>query len=122
MTIARDVIAEAVSRFYNEGPRSKIDDETADVILSALLSAPESVRLELAGLLIPTRDRTRLAFPNAMLIAEHGFNAWAAKAHNAKWVKLIDGTPIKNDLLVNIALAICEPQELSAPPSEDKPK
>jgi hypothetical protein len=114
MTTVRDVIANLKYRNFRLG------EACADEILCALLSAPESVRLELAAKLIPPRDRMRPAFPNAMTIAEHGFDAWAAKAHNAKWVRLIDGTPIKNDLLVNIALAICEPPTLPAPPSEDK--
>lgn len=37
-----------------------------------------------------------------------GFNNWKNKEHNKKWFKLIDGTPIPNDLLVNIALALVE--------------
>ena len=45
---------------------------------------------------------------DALSFAEKGFNAWAAKDHNRKWVRKIDGTPIKNDLLVNIATAIAE--------------
>lgn len=35
-----------------------------------------------------------------------GYAAWAAKPHNAKWVRRIDGTPIPNDLLVCIQTAI----------------
>jgi len=31
-----------------------------------------------------------------------GYDAWAAKPHNAKWVRKIDGTPIANDIVVNI--------------------
>jgi hypothetical protein len=38
-------------------------------------------------------------------IAQAGYDAWAAKPHNKKWVRRIDGTPIPNDLLVNIAEA-----------------
>lgn len=34
---------------------------------------------------------TRRAAADAVLA---GFKAWAAKPHNAKWVKRIDGTPI----------------------------
>lgn len=33
---------------------------------------------------------------------QRGYNRWAAKPHNAKWVRKIDGTPIANDLVVNI--------------------
>lgn len=46
-------------------------------------------------------------FIQAMDIVEQGFEAWAAKEHNRKWVSRIEGTPIRNDLLVNIAEAIC---------------
>jgi len=42
----------------------------------------------------------------ALDMAHAGFDAWAAKPHNRKWARSIDGTPIKNDLLVNIADAI----------------
>ena len=40
---------------------------------------------------------------NALDVARDGYNAWAAKPHNAKWVRKIDGTPIPNDLPVCIA-------------------
>ncbi len=33
---------------------------------------------------------------------QRGYDRWAAKAHNAKWVRKIDGTPIANDIVVNI--------------------
>jgi hypothetical protein len=46
-------------------------------------------------------------FVEAMKTAQSGFDTWAAKPHNAKWFKRIDGTPIPNDLLVNIAEALC---------------
>ena len=35
-----------------------------------------------------------------------GYETWASKPYNAKWVRRIDGTPIQNDLLVNIQQAI----------------
>jgi hypothetical protein len=41
-------------------------------------------------------------------IAQRGFAVWAAKPHNAKWFKRIDGTPIPNDLCVCIADAFRE--------------
>lgn len=47
-------------------------------------------------------------FTEAMSIADQGFEAWAAKDHNAKWVRRIQGTPIRTDLLVNIALVLVE--------------
>ncbi|HXI41514.1 MAG TPA: hypothetical protein VNH83_16140 [Bryobacteraceae bacterium] len=58
-------------------------------------------------------------FMTAMDICERGFQAWAEKEHNRKWVRRIDGTPIKNDLLVNIALAIMNPT--LQPKSEERP-
>lgn len=33
---------------------------------------------------------------------QRGYDAWAAKPHNAKWVRKIDGTPIANDIVVCI--------------------
>ena len=56
---------------------------------------------------------------NALAIAEKGFDAWAAKPHNRKWFRKIDGTPIKNDLLVNIATAFAE--ALIAAPANPAP-
>ena len=41
-----------------------------------------------------------------MDIVEDGFHTWKAKEHNARWAAYIDGTPIPNDLKVNIAEAI----------------
>ena len=37
-------------------------------------------------------------------IAQRGFDTWKAKEHNKKWFRLIDGTPIPNDLVVCIAM------------------
>ncbi len=48
-----------------------------------------------------------VSFLEAMNIVEHGFDTWKDKPHNAKWYSRIDGTPIPNDLKVNIAEAIC---------------
>jgi hypothetical protein len=33
---------------------------------------------------------------------QRGYDAWAAKPHNAKWVRKIDGTPIPNDIVVTL--------------------
>lgn len=46
------------------------------------------------------------SFIEAMNIVEAGFKSWRDKEHNAKWWRKIDGTPIPNDLAVNIAEAI----------------
>ena len=53
---------------------------------------------------------------DALALAEKGFDAWAAKPHNRKWFRKIDGTPIKNDLLVNIATAVCRSRSSQRPP------
>ncbi|TAU33346.1 hypothetical protein ELI20_21080 [Rhizobium ruizarguesonis] len=37
---------------------------------------------------------------------QRGYDRWAAKPHNAKWVRKIDGTPIPNDIVVNIFEAL----------------
>jgi hypothetical protein len=37
-----------------------------------------------------------------MLDVQRGYDAWAAKPHNAKWVSKIDGTPIANDIVATI--------------------
>ena len=37
---------------------------------------------------------------------QRGYDRWAAKPHNAKWVRRIDGTPIANDIVVNIFEAL----------------
>ncbi len=47
-----------------------------------------------------------MTFNEAMDIVDDGFETWKAKPHNARWFKRIDGTPIPNDLKVNIALAL----------------
>ncbi len=53
------------------------------------------------------RDEERRP-PNLIQIAEQGFRLWADKPHNAKWVRRITGTPIENDLIVNMATAFGE--------------
>jgi hypothetical protein len=60
---------------------------------------------------------------DAMMIAQRGYDVWAAKDHNARWVRKLDGTPIPNDLIVNIAEAFVaaareRSEHLSPPPSE----
>jgi hypothetical protein len=43
----------------------------------------------------------RMSLFEAMKIAEAGFARWAAR--HEKWARKIDGTPIPNDLIVNMA-------------------
>jgi hypothetical protein len=57
-----------------------------------------------------------LTLTEAMLIAEAGYDAWAAKPHNKGWRRKIDGTPIPNDLPVCIAQAFYD--ALKAAPAE----
>lgn len=44
-----------------------------------------------------------MADRSAIATATFGYIRWAEKPHNAKWVRMIDGTPIPNDLPVCIA-------------------
>lgn len=46
---------------------------------------------------------------------QRGYDAWAAKPHNAKWVRKIDGTPIPNDIVVTIFDTLRDMQETPAP-------
>jgi bacterioferritin-associated ferredoxin len=55
---------------------------------------------------LSTSQPERVGFISAMDVVERGFKAWKDQPHNAKWFKRIDGTPIPNDLAVNIAEAI----------------
>jgi hypothetical protein len=50
----------------------------------------------------------------AMDIVQEGFRIWREKPHNAKWWSRIDGTPIPNDLSVNIAEAIMHSARIEA--------
>jgi hypothetical protein len=48
---------------------------------------------------------------------QRGYDRWAAKPHNAKWVRKIDGTPIANDIVVNI---FEELKDRYLPPSQEE--
>lgn len=48
---------------------------------------------------------------------QRGYERWAAKPHNAKWVRRIDGTPIANDIVVNI---FEELKDLAPPPPVER--
>jgi len=59
---------------------------------------------------------------SALEIAQSGFDVWAAKPHNKKWFRRVDGTPIPNDLVVCIAQAFSEASALaSVAPSGAEP-
>ncbi len=47
-----------------------------------------------------------LTYPNVERMAGIAYGKWTAKAGNERWARLIDGTPIPNDLIVCIAQAI----------------
>lgn len=71
----------------------------ANIARSSALSRtakPETPQVNRAGV---------LGLGEAMKIAADGFRAWAEKPHNARWARKIDGTPIPNDLPINIAEA-----------------
>lgn len=53
---ARDVIADFISDYYYGSVAGEIVEKDTTALLNALLSAPESVRLELTALLNPWRD------------------------------------------------------------------
>ncbi len=53
-------------------------------------------------------------FSQAMDAIESGFKTWREKPHNERWWRKIDGTPIPNDLSVNIAEAICSATKSAA--------
>ena len=50
----------------------------------------------------------RRQFVAVLGAAQNGFNTWAAKAHTENLLRLIDGTPIPNDLLVCVAEAVVQ--------------
>jgi hypothetical protein len=57
------------------------------------------------------RRKNRGMLPPATLgpclgLRRRGLNRWKDKEHNTKWWRRIDGTPIPNDLPVNIAEVI----------------
>jgi hypothetical protein len=92
--------------------------------LEAALSAPPSGRGEERALRLARPEEgsvcagasDQLGVGDVMKIAARGFDAWAAKPHNAKWARKIDGTPIRNDLIVNIAQAFADAELTPAPP------
>ena len=47
-----------------------------------------------------------LGHTDLMRLVDEGWESWASKPHNKKWVAKIEGTPIKNDLTCNIVRAI----------------
>jgi hypothetical protein len=121
MTTARDVIARRILDVFLDGERCK--DTVADAVLDALLSAPESVRLELAALLNPWRPiETAPKDGDTYLLGcfgEHGYGMqfvafWDDEATTATnhW-QTADGIAYHDNLPTHWL-------PLPAPPSEDK--
>ena len=52
---------------------------------------------------------------------QRGYERWAAKPHNAKWVRRLDGTPIANDIVVNIFEALKESAALATRDATEEP-
>lgn len=59
-----------------------------------------------------------MLFLEAMRRAQIGLDTWKAKPHNARWWRRIDGTPIPNDLLVCIAVAMVADAPVEASPRQ----
>jgi len=61
---------------------------------------------------LPAHILKNLDALNAMTIVQTGYEEWAAKPHNKKWVRMIEHTPIPNDLVVCIANVLRDVQRL----------
>ena len=83
--------------------------DEAERIRKVVLESPV-VRARILGAAQGSQEPRKLglSFCQAMDIAEDGLRRWRDKDHNAKWWRKIDGTPIPNDLLVNIAESMIE--------------
>lgn len=85
--------------------------ESATAVRNAKLAAISGAAAQALGLVrgpsyaAPAAGDARdaLSLFECMTIARRGFEHWAAKPHNRRWFKKIDGTPISNDLPVCIA-------------------
>lgn len=111
MTIGERTDAVIASKRHGNIPHSPgkrlvgwiVDEELAG--LSDGLFVMDEVEKRLNG--VAQVQSKPVSFLEAMNIVERGFDTWKDKPHNAKWYSRIDGTPIPNDLKVNIAEAIC---------------
>lgn len=111
MTTARDVIAKAIGA--KAGGFSY--DELADRVIDALLSAPVSVRQELAALLNPWRPISTDAM--------HRFIAEGTYEHlkiSAPGLAEPARRAIANSLAIKFSRKLAATLPLPAPPSEDK--
>lgn len=108
-----------------------VADRLAGMGLDALLAAswrpaphPDAISAAEArgrreGIEEAAKDRA-IGYSEAMRIVEAGYQAWAEKPHNARWSRRIAGTPIPNDLKVNIAETLA--RALSSIPPQEAPK
>lgn len=74
---------------------------------------------EYAKIKPPKRFFRPFDFTDAMRVIDQGWNVWAAKEHNRKWSRRIEGTPIRNDLTCSIAHAIIEANQPTKDASND---
>jgi hypothetical protein len=74
----------------------------------------EEMRKQLREAALRSREfANRFNFTDLLKAAWEGLAIWAAKPGNQKWWKRIDGTPIPNDLLVNIVERIAALEALA---------
>jgi hypothetical protein len=105
---------EAVAQFLNELYAVMVDPCAEGTISVA--------EMRKALLNAAKRDRDfahSFEFTALLQAADAGLKRWAEKPDNAKWWKRIDGTPIPNDLLVNIVEVI---RDRALGLSADEPK
>jgi hypothetical protein len=75
--------------------------------LSTLFHALECRGLKFApSVTAAAPQEASVTFGSILDLAQEGLARWKDKPHNSKWWRRIDGTPIPNDLLVNIAEVI----------------
>lgn len=120
MTTARDVIAEAFGSIVHDFA----PDVAAEIIEGALLSAPEAVRLELAGKLNPWRPIETA--PKGQLVTHLAANGkriqslfwgWSPNAQTHAWCGVVSGVILPHDPQPTHWLPDLP---LPAPPPEDK--
>jgi hypothetical protein len=99
-------------RLLDSGMRNKevakalgCSDQHVAVIKSARKPDDPAMRRYFYAQFIKERAAA-MSMIEAMKTTQDGFELWRSKPHNKHWWRLIDGTPIPNDLSVCIAQAI----------------
>ena len=115
---SREAVAKRLERLESLAERGWIDGDVVDLVsalsaergqLSARLAACERERDEARVAMNAALQRvsylstSKLGFVEALDACQRGLELWRDKPYNAKWWRRIDGTPIPNDLLCNIA-------------------